>query len=142
MADEPESVIGIESDGDVVLARQRARELAADLELTSTDQTLLATAISEVARNIIHYAQRGEIALRIMRDERGRPGIQVVARDQGPGIADVELALQDGYTSGSGLGLGLPGARRLVDDFSIETAPGEGTTVTLVMWSRSNRRAA
>lgn len=142
MADEPESVIGIESDGDVVLARQRARELAADLELTSTDQTLLATAISEVARNIIHYAQRGEIALRIMRNERGRPGIQVVARDQGPGIADVELALQDGYTSGSGLGLGLPGARRLVDDFSIETAPGEGTTVTLVMWSRSNRRAA
>lgn len=142
MADEPESVIPIESDGDVVLARQRARELAGDLELTSTDQTLLATAISEVARNIIHYAQRGEIALRVMSDERGRPGIQVIARDQGPGIADVELALQDGYTSGSGLGLGLPGARRLVDDFAIETAPGEGTTVTLVMWSRSSRRAA
>jgi serine/threonine-protein kinase RsbT len=142
VADETATVIPIASDGDVVTARQRARELAGDLELTSTDQTLLATAISEVARNIIHYAERGEIVLEVMRDERGRAGLQVVARDQGPGIADVELALQDGYTSGSGLGLGLPGARRLVDDFSIETAPGEGTTVTLVMWSRSSRRAA
>jgi serine/threonine-protein kinase RsbT len=116
--------------------------MAGALELTTTDQTLLATAISEVARNITTYATRGEVLLSVVRDDNGREGIQVIARDEGPGIADVELALQDGYTSGGGLGLGLPGARRLVDDFSIETAPGQGTKVTLVMWARPNSRAA
>ena len=131
-----EERIAIESDSDVVTARQRARELAAELELSSTDQTLLATAISEVARNITTYATRGEVLLSIVRDNGGREGIRVVARDQGPGIADVDQALQDGYTSGGGLGLGLPGARRLVDEFDIESAPSEGTTVTLVKWSR------
>ena len=134
--------IAIESDSDVVTARQRARELAAELELSSTDQTLLATAISEVARNITTYAGRGEVLLSVIRDDKGRSGIQVIARDDGPGIENVDLALQDGYTSGGGLGLGLPGARRLVDDFHIETAPGQGTTVTLLMWARSNSRAA
>ena len=138
MPPEPgEERIAIESDNDVVTARQRARELAAGLELTSTDQTLLATAISEVARNITTYAQRGEVLLSIVRDNGGREGIRVVARDRGPGIEDVDLAMQDGYTSGGGLGLGLPGARRLVDEFDIETAPSEGTTVTLVKWSRA-----
>jgi serine/threonine-protein kinase RsbT len=133
-----EERIAIESDADVVTARQRARELAAELELSSTDQTLLATAISEVARNITTYATRGEVLLSIVRDEGPptREGIRVVARDRGPGIADIEQALQDGYTSGGGLGLGLPGARRLVDEFDIESAPSEGTTVTLVKWSR------
>lgn len=140
MADEHASVIPIESDADVVTARQRARQLAGELELTSTDQTLLATAISEVARNITAYATRGEVLLSVIRDADGRQGIQVVARDEGPGIENVELALQDGYSSGAGLGLGLPGARRLVDDFQIETAPGQGTKVTLVMWARSNSR--
>jgi serine/threonine-protein kinase RsbT len=140
--DEPESVIPIESDADVVTARQRARQMAGELDLTTTDQTLLATAISEVARNITTYATRGEVVLSVVRDDNGRRGIQVIARDQGPGIEDLELALQDGYTSGGGLGLGLPGARRLVDDFSIETAPGQGTKVTLVMWARPNSRAA
>ena len=142
MADELASVIPIESDADVVTARQRARQMAGELELTSTDQTLLATAISEVARNITTYAVRGEVHLSVVRDDNGREGIQVVASDDGPGIADLDLALQDGYTSGGGLGLGLPGARRLVDDFSIETAPGRGTKVTLVMWARPNSRAA
>jgi len=142
VADEHTSVIPIESDADVVTARQRARQMAGELELTSTDQTLLATAISEVARNITTYAVRGEVHLSVVRDDNGREGIQVIASDQGPGIADVDLALQDGYTSGGGLGLGLPGARRLVDDFSIETAPGRGTKVTLVMWGRPNSRAA
>ncbi len=107
-------------------ARQRARELAAELELSSTDQTLLATAISEVARNITHYATRGEVLLRVIRDGDGRAGIQVVASDDGPGIADVERALQDGYTTGGGLGLGLPGARRLVDEFEIRSTPKVG----------------
>jgi serine/threonine-protein kinase RsbT len=142
VADEHESVIPIESDADVVTARQRAREMAGALELTTTDQTLLATAISEVARNITTYAKRGEVLLSVVRDEGGRKGIQVIARDEGPGIEDLDLALRDGYTSGSGLGLGLPGARRLVDDFDIETTPGQGTKVTLVMWARPNSRAA
>jgi serine/threonine-protein kinase RsbT len=133
---EAESRIAIESDADVVTARQRARELAGELELSSTDQTLLATAISEVARNITTYAQRGEVRLRIVRDGNGREGIEVVASDQGPGIADIERALQDGYTTGGGLGLGLPGARRLVDEFDIESAVSEGTTVTLIKWGR------
>jgi len=137
---EAESRIAIESDADVVTARQRARELAADLELSSTDQTLLATAISEVARNITTYAKRGEVRLRVVRDDDGRPGIEVVASDRGPGIADIERALQDGYTTGGGLGLGLPGARRLVDEFDIQSAPSAGTTVTLVMWSRTAAR--
>jgi serine/threonine-protein kinase RsbT len=131
---ELESVIAIASDADVVSARQRARVLAGEVDLTSTDQTLLATAISEVARNITTYAQRGEVVLRVISDGRGRRGIQVVARDDGPGIENLEMALQDGYSSGEGLGLGLPGARRLVDDFRIESAPGQGTKVTLVMW--------
>ena len=137
-ADE-ESRIAIESDSDVVTARQRARELAADLELSSTDQTLLATAISEVARNITTYATRGEVLVSIVHEDNRR-GIRVVARDDGPGIEDIDRALQDGYTTGGGLGLGLPGARRLVDDFSIDSAPGQGTTVTLVKWSRSPAR--
>jgi serine/threonine-protein kinase RsbT len=128
--------IAIESDADVVTARQRARALAVGLDMPSTDQTLLATAISEVARNITAYAVRGEVLLELVRDRDGRRGIRVVARDEGPGIADLERALTDGYTTGGGLGLGLPGARRLVDEFAIETAPGEGTTVTLVKWTR------
>ena len=142
MADERDSVIPIESDGDVVNARQQARAMASALELTSTDQTLLATAISEVARNITAYAVRGEVVLSVIEDDGGRRGIRVIARDQGPGIENVELALQDGYTSGGGLGLGLPGARRLVHHFEIETAPGRGTKVTLVMWERESARAA
>jgi serine/threonine-protein kinase RsbT len=142
VADDRASVIPIESDADVVTARQRARAMAGEMELTSTDQTLLATAISEVARNITTYAKRGEVELSVVHDDNGRDGIKVIARDQGPGIENLDLALQDGYTSGGGLGLGLPGARRLVDDFHIETAPGQGTTVTLVMWARPNARAA
>ena len=132
----PDSVhVAIASDSDVVTARQIAREMGGDLGFSSTDLTLLATAISEVARNITTYAGTGEVALRVLRDrDCGREGIEVLASDDGPGIADVELALQDGYTTGNGLGLGLPGARRLVDEFDLETRPGEGTRVRLVKW--------
>jgi serine/threonine-protein kinase RsbT len=137
---EAESRIAIESDADVVTARQRARQLAGEVELTSTDQTLLATAISEVARNITTYATRGEVRLRIVRDGDGRAGIEVVASDEGPGIADIERALQDGFTTGEGLGLGLPGARRLVDEFDIESEPSKGTRVRLVKWARTAGR--
>jgi serine/threonine-protein kinase RsbT len=136
LADDPAERIAIESDADVVTARQRARALAVGLDMPSTDQTLLATAISEIARNITTYANRGEVLIDIVRDARGRRGVRVVARDEGPGIENLERALTDGYTTGGGLGLGLPGARRLVDEFDIETAPGVGTTVTLVKWTR------
>jgi serine/threonine-protein kinase RsbT len=126
----------IRTDADVVTARQEARTLGASLGFSSTDLTLLATAISEVARNITTYAGEGELTLRVL-DENGRHGIEVLASDEGPGIADVELAMQDGYTTGNGLGLGLPGTRRLVDDFDLQTTPGAGTTVRLVKWIRA-----
>jgi serine/threonine-protein kinase RsbT len=129
--------VAITTDADVVTARQRARSMGGELGFTSTDLTLLATAISEVARNITAYAGEGELQLSVVRGTNGRQGIEVVASDEGPGIANVELALQDGYTTGGGLGLGLPGARRLVDEFELQTAPGEGTTVRLVKWGRS-----
>jgi len=128
--------VAIRTDADVVTARQEARTMGADLGFSSTDLTLLATAISEVARNITTYAGEGEVTLRVV-SEDGRRGIEVLANDDGPGIADVELAMQDGYTTGNGLGLGLPGTRRLVDDFDLRTAPGAGTSVRLVKWIRA-----
>ena len=130
--------ITIRSDDDVVAARREARELAASLGFEPTDLTLLATAISEVARNITAYAGEGEIVVSV-RNNGGRVGIRVVARDAGPGIDDVDLALRDGYSTGDGLGLGLPGARRLVDEFEIDTEPGRGTVVTMVKWGPSVR---
>jgi len=131
-----EARIAIASDDDVVAARQAGRRLAETLGLGTTDLTLLATAISEVARNITAYAGEGEVVVRRVELD-GASGIEVVARDAGPGIADVERALQDGYTTGNGLGLGLPGARRLMDDFEIVSQPGVGTTVTMTKWARS-----
>jgi serine/threonine-protein kinase RsbT len=125
--------IAVRSDDDVVAVRREARELAASIGFEATDLTLLATAISEVARNITAYAGQGEIVIAVA-NSGGRAGIRVVARDSGPGIEDVELALRDGYSTGQGLGLGLPGARRLVDEFEIETSPGRGTVVTMVKW--------
>src|SRR5215207_6770142 len=128
--------VAIRTDADVVTARQQARAIGAGLGFSSTDLTLLATAISEIARNITTYAGEGEVALRVL-DDGGRQGIEVVATDAGPGIDDVELAMQDGYTTGSGLGLGLPGTRRLVDEFELRTQPGSGTWVRLVKWTRA-----
>jgi serine/threonine-protein kinase RsbT len=127
--------VPIERDDDVVVARSKARELASGLGFTGTDLTLLATAISEIARNITAYAERGEVLITPV--QRGpRRGVKVVASDNGPGIADLELALRDGYTSGTGLGLGLPGARRLMDEFAVDTEVGRGTTVTMLKWGR------
>ncbi len=123
-------------DADVVTARQEARTLGAALGFGSTDLTLLATAISEIARNITTYAGEGDVRLRIV-ERNGRRGVEVVASDDGPGIVDVERAMQDGYTTGNGLGLGLPGTRRLVDDFDLDTTPGVGTTIRLVKWTRA-----
>lgn len=116
-------------------ARQTVREIARNLRFTPGDLTLMATAVSEVARNIVSYANSGEIFVKLL-DQEGRRGVLMVARDQGPGIANVELAMTDGYSTGRSLGLGLPGARRLVDEFAIESAPGRGTTVEMKKWER------
>ena len=118
-----------------MLARQAGRELAGQLGFSTTEQTLIATAISEVARNIVVYAGEGDIVTRA-EQEAGRVGIQVVASDQGPGIENKELAMRDGYSTKNSLGLGLPGARRLMDELVLESEVGHGTTVTMKKWRR------
>ena len=135
MTPEAETHVPIEREADIVLARQKGRELAALSGLSATEQTLIATAISEVARNIVVYAQRGEVVLSRV-SESGRLGVMVVARDEGPGIPNVELAMRDGYSSGHSLGMGLPGARRLMDEFALSSIVGRGTTVTMKKWMR------
>lgn len=125
--------VKIESQLDIVSARQAVRELAARVGFQTSEITIIATAVSEIARNIVEYAQRGEIVVRIAREPRRR-GIVVVAADQGPGIPDVARAMQDGFSTGNSLGLGLPGARRMMDEFSIVSAVGKGTTVTMKKW--------
>jgi serine/threonine-protein kinase RsbT len=128
-----ELTIAIAADTDILVARQKARELGASLRFSPSDITLLATAISEVARNILVYAQRGEVVLQIVKHP-ARRGVMVIARDRGPGIVDINRAMQDGFSSSASLGLGLPGAKRLMDEFNIESVPGRGTTVTMVKW--------
>lgn len=130
--------VTIRRDADVVEARQKGRETATPLGFSATDCTIIATAISEVARNIVKFAHHGEVSISIVRDttrEGVREGVRVVARDAGPGIPDVAQALEDGYTTSDGLGLGLPGCRRLMDDFEVDSTPGEGTTVTMTKWT-------
>jgi serine/threonine-protein kinase RsbT len=124
--------IPIASEGDIVLARQQGRNMAAQLGASSIAMTLIATAISELARNIVQYARQGEIVLSVV--EGSRRGIQIVARDQGPGIPNLELAMRDGYSTGGSLGLGLPGAKRLMDEFAIDSEVGKGTTVSMRKW--------
>lgn len=123
----------IKSDPDIVLARQRVRAVASDLGFSSTDQTLIATAVSELTRNILSYAKEGELVVRTV-EGLGRSGIEIVAEDNGPGIADVDAAMRDGYSTGGGLGLGLPGTKRLVDEFFLETRVNEGTRITVRKW--------
>jgi serine/threonine-protein kinase RsbT len=130
-----EVVVPIRADADVLVARQKARELAKSLKFSSSELTLIATAISEVARNIVTYAKQGEIALRLV-SKGPRRGIRVVAHDEGPGIADVARAMEDGFSTSSSLGLGLPGSKRLMDDFDIVSTLGKGTTVTMTKWER------
>jgi serine/threonine-protein kinase RsbT len=129
---EDERVI-VSADSDVVLARQKGREIAVAAGFTGTELTMVATAISEIARNIVKFAKRGEFVFSVVADG-GRIGLRMVARDSGPGIADVARALEDGYSTYRGLGLGLPGARRLMDEFDIVTEVGEGTTVSMIKW--------
>ncbi|HEY2849253.1 MAG TPA: anti-sigma regulatory factor [Gemmatimonadaceae bacterium] len=125
----------VTSDVDVVTARQAGRELAVLAGFSQGDQTVIAAAISEIARNILIYARRGEVLLRLAM-EAERSGVIIIAKDQGPGIADVERSLQDGVSTSGGLGLGLGGARRLMDEFHIDSVPGTGTTVTMKKWRR------
>jgi len=127
--------IAIQREADIVLARQAGRQLAAQLGFSATDQTLIATAISEVARNIVVYAVHGEVVLTSVEDGV-RVGVQVIATDNGPGIDNKDLALRDGFSTKNSLGLGLPGAKRLMDDFQLESEVGRGTTVTMKKWKR------
>ncbi len=127
--------VQIRSDADVVLARQEGRRFASRLEFSSSDLTVISAAISEIARSILEYARTGDMHIKLA-EKNGRVGIVVVARDEGPGIRDVELAMQDGYSTSGGLGLGLPGARRLMDEFELRSEVGRGTTVTMRKWAR------
>jgi serine/threonine-protein kinase RsbT len=130
-----ETRVLIRTDADILSARQSARGLSATLGISSIDQTLLATAISEIARNILTYARAGEILLSV-RTDGVRRGVQVIARDEGPGIEDLELAMRDGYSSSGSLGLGLPGANRIMDEFAVRSEAGRGTTITMTKWAR------
>jgi RNA polymerase sigma factor (sigma-70 family) len=126
--------IAIRTDADIVAARQGAREMAQRVGFSRTDLTLIATAVSEIARNIVRFADSGDVVVELL--DGARSGVRITARDTGPGIPDVEQALTDGFSTYHGLGLGLPGARRLMDDLTVETELGRGTTVTMTKWRR------
>lgn len=126
--------IPIKSDRDIIMARQRGREMATEIGFVGTDLTLIATAISELARNIVLYATDGRIALRPIQ-QGGKKGIVVVAEDGGPGIPDVQRVLEEGYSTSHGLGLGLPGVRRLMDEFEITSEVSRGTKVIVKKWA-------
>lgn len=125
--------VAINSDQDIVLARQKGRSLAVESGFSAVDGTLIATAISELARNIVSYAKKGEILLQTLKESH-RKGILIVASDNGPGIPDIRLALRDGFSTSGSLGLGLPGVKRLVDEFQIVSSVGQGTVVKVTKW--------
>ena len=125
--------VAINSDQDIVSARQKGRVMANELGFSSGEATLIATAISELARNIVAYARKGQITLKMV-NGLDRQGISVVATDNGPGIADIRQALRDGFSTSGSLGLGLPGVRRLMDEFEITSEPGRGTMVAVKKW--------
>lgn len=127
--------VSIEHEMDIVTARQKGRELAFAIGFSSTDQTIIALAISEIARNIVTYADRGRMTISRI-DDGPRKGIGITATDEGPGILDIELAMRDGYSTGKSLGVGLPGARRVVDEFEITSEVGKGTSITMKKWLR------
>lgn len=126
-------VVAIDHPDDIVEARKAGHQLALDLGFSLTDVTMIATAISEIARNITSYAGRGAVRVAVA-DREGREALVVRAEDQGPGIADIERAMEDGYTTGRGLGMGLPGARRLMDRLLVESTLGQGTVIEMWKW--------
>ncbi|MGA8182465.1 MAG: ATP-binding protein [Terriglobia bacterium] len=127
--------VPVTSDADILLARQHARELASEADFTAVEATFIATAISELGRNILQHAGGGEVSMKINQQEGGIVLI-MVARDNGPGICDLDRALQDGFSTSGGLGLGLPGVRRLMDEFEIVSRQEHGTTVIAKKWAR------
>jgi serine/threonine-protein kinase RsbT len=129
-----ERCIPVKTDLDIVSARVEGRSLAKELGFGTIDQARIATAISELARNVVLYTSEGKVTIKtVASDDRGQ-GIEVICEDNGPGIANVELVMQDGYSTSSGLGMGLPGTKRLMDEFEIETKLGVGTKVTVRRW--------
>ncbi|MBW4690969.1 MAG: anti-sigma regulatory factor [Lyngbya sp. HA4199-MV5] len=130
---EQSEVICIQSSGDVVLVRQAVRQVAVTIGLSLVDQTKIVTAASELARNTLNYGGGGTVTLETLQ-QGGRRGLRLTFEDQGPGIPDLDLALKDGFTTGNGLGMGLSGAKRLANEFKIESVAGEGTRVTIVRW--------
>lgn len=135
MAVQRHETLPVVSDMDIVRVRQAARAWAVELGFSLVDQTKLVTAASELARNTVGWGGGGTVRLEIL-DDGGRQGLRLTFEDHGPGIPDIELALKDGYTTGSGLGLGLGGSRRLVNEFEIASRVGEGARVTITMWKR------
>jgi serine/threonine-protein kinase RsbT len=133
-----ETRLRVRGEDDIVASRQRAREVARELGFGVVDQSRIATAVSELTRNIVRYATdgQGEVFVRMARDPERGSGIEIVVADEGPGIADVGQAMRDGFTSGTGMGMGLPGTRRLMDEMEIDSAPGRGTVVTIRKWRR------
>ncbi len=129
-----ERCIPVRTDLDIVSARVEGRNLAKELGFGTIDQARIATAISELARNVVLYAPEGRVTVRTIVSDDGGRGIEVICEDNGPGIADVELVMRDGYSTGSGLGMGLPGTKRLMDEFEIETRLGVGTRVAVRKW--------
>lgn len=130
---ETEVHVRIQSSADIVAARQQARALASQAGFSHSNLTIIATAVSEVARNIVEYATQGEVIITLLNDAN-KKGVEIVAADHGPGITDVSTVMRDGYSTGKGLGIGLPGARRLMDEFDIASEIGKGTTVTMKKW--------
>ena len=125
--------VRIQNSADIVAARQQGRNLASQAGFSHSNLTIIATAISEVARNIVEYAKEGEVIITLISDAT-KKGVEIIAADQGPGIADVTTVMRDGFSTGKGLGIGLPGARRLMDEFAIASAVGTGTVVTMKKW--------
>lgn len=134
-ASNDDTVMQMRSDVDVLKARKYGKELAASLQFSNSERTIIATAISEIARNTVLYAKSGCMHLKLIRNGTRR-GLLIIAEDEGPGIPDLRLAMQDGYTTSRGLGIGLPGAKRLMDEFDIVSEVGKGTTVTMKKWER------
>ncbi|WP_080875909.1 anti-sigma regulatory factor [Oceanobacillus timonensis] len=128
-----QSYVHIDKELDIVHARQIGRDIAKQIGFGTVDQARITTAISELARNIYLYAEKGRISFEII-DTFGRKGIIMTAIDAGPGINDIRLVLQDGYTTSGGLGAGLPGVKRLMDEFEIQSNSGQGTTVKIAKW--------
>ena len=128
-----EARVRIQSSADIVTARQQGRSIAAEIGFSNSNLTIIATAISEIARNIVEYAKEGEALISLINDGP-RQGIQIILSDEGPGIPDTSTVMRDGFSTGRGLGIGLPGARRLMDEFEIVSEVGRGTTITMKKW--------